>query len=294
MDKRKKGSKSRSKIRTASPAHAKPKTYKTPHNGMALRVIMLFGVLTVVLSLGVFSMQIIYSNDLSINVVHGYGIYQNGVFKDTGDVFQPSPYAIEALNITIANTGSEPINASIILPIDGTIVNSSQELNVNDGNFAKWNGTLLGKEIKTFMVFGRGLSGNIPDTRIEKAPETLQITDNGNISSTSNNQTNQNGNRSYSYTIPKSNPPLIDLGTHGIDLNGKTTLMILGGLAILAIAGGVAFLFGRNDNKDKEKEMKKPRIFMEDIYHNNEDAPAEIRYQEEEYWKKQVYKKNEE
>lgn len=250
----------------------------------SVRFLMLGMAALALLSIAAFSLQVMSSQGVVVEVSQGYGTYQNGVFRYTGDTLVPSPYSVDAAKIAVKNTENASRNATITLFYQGTIVALDQPLQ-NDSKYIWLVYNLAPLEEKTFFVIGRNLQVGVASTSLPEQPPGID------------NKELVPGNESpgalppaqtvgYVREEPQPSGPIATFyaAQSRMDLFSKSIIVVLAGLVILVVASGLSFFLGRKEQTEPPRE---PKIHIEDFYHNGQPAGgSRYSYSEDDYWKK--------
>ena len=258
-----------------------------------------------VFSVAVFSLQSIYSSNVITESIRGYGTYQNGVFKSTGDVLVASPYSVGAIAINAVNGENSTRQITFSLAYSGSLeATQPQADSVSD--VIIWKAVLGPYEQTTFRAFGKGFEGGeliaiASDSIAETATSNvtnkpLFISNPGNNSSPANSSSQPvHQAQVFTYSIEEAPDGVfssIYAQQSQLGIAAKSLIVILAGIAALVITAGAAMLLGQkekpnSDSGGQASAPKKAKIHTEDFYNGNGE-PGEERYSysEQEYWEK--------
>ncbi|MDD5337002.1 MAG: hypothetical protein PHS02_00800 [Candidatus ainarchaeum sp.] len=220
---------------------------------LAVLFITLFSLLT-------FSVQYIYSNNLDIQVHKTYGLYQNSVFQDTGDMELPSSFAVRKTTVLITNTADTTRQVILSMAYSGSLDSTEPSASIL-GSTLSWVLEIGPRQTATVSVFGKGLDTETP---------SLSFVDFGSQQSISNKQLFipasaapvTSSSNSFSYVrqdVPDSLLGSFVADQKKLDLFSKSAIVILAGLVLLTMVGGLGSVLSPDP---KPKSVQRPRILI--------------------------------
>ncbi len=251
----------------------------------AMRFLFLAVAVLSALSIAAFSLQMIYADDLAIETEKSYGIFQNDVFQDTGEVLVPSPYAVEKITMTVQNNGNHTRDFSLSMDYAGTIMKTEPVAEVNSTALT-WNVSLPASAKMAFSIIGKGLEADAPSVIIAtpSGQSILQPTNKVMILENASNKSTPPARFGYVREQENGIAGAVLAEQKRLDLATKSAIVVFAGLVILTFASGFAFVFGV---EERPKLNRKVKIHISNIYHDNPktDEFSKYKYEESEYWK---------
>lgn len=242
------------------------------------------------LSITAFSFQAIYSNNVRVQSDHIYGIYQNGVFMGTDGIIVPSPYSVRMANISVQNLDNATRTISVYVDYKGSVAIAEPPASETPGTLT-WVANFSPFEEKNFIVIGKDMEVSEPVVTVvgtqQAQPPSVDkklVLDN-----LSNKTPSTGGPQTFGYVREQEISDLLQpvfAEQKKLDVVARSLIIIFAGFAALTLAGGFAFIFG----KDEQRPQGAPRsakIHIGDIYHNGEDQGefSKYKYEESQYWK---------
>lgn len=258
-------------------------------NQMGIMRKVFFSVLMLlVLTLTTFSIQYVYSNNMSVDFSKTYGIYQNGVYKDTRDVLVPSPYAVQKAAIGVKNEEATARNISISIDYKGEIVKAEPSAE-GDADTVLWSGEFSAYEEKTFYILGKNLAVGVPYVFVDDGSQSVSNKKLSVENNVSNKTSAANHSETFGYAPYGERADIVGAifeEERNLDIVAKSVITIFAGFVLLTLASGLAFIFGA---EERPKITKRPNIHIADLYHGSQgsDVFAKYKYEESAYWKEQ-------
>lgn len=248
------------------------------------------------LSLTVFSLQTIYSNNVIVESIKSYGIYQNGVYRDTGDALVPSPFSVKTTKIIVKNAENSTRNFTILLEYSGEIEFMEPAAKKNATTLV-WEATFSPYEERIFRVLGNNLETGTPLVSVSdifvlvvenKKPMFGNTYTNLSNSNAFNPPTNGTSRAHFEYSREEETMNMLQsifAEQKKLDILTKSAIVLFAGLVLLVFVSGFAYLFGA---REKPKIAKKPRIHIGEVYpeHDSLEPFSKYQYEESAYWKK--------
>jgi hypothetical protein len=256
----------------------------------AMRHVFLAVLALSILSITAFSFQAIYSDNVRVEIERTYGVYQNGVFLPSGGVVVPSPYAVQATNITVQNLGNSTRTISISADYTGRISYSAPAASETPGTLT-WVATFAPLEEITFVAMGKDLDVSGPVvTVVGEIQSQPHVSDKKLLLDNLSNKTAvQSQQQNFSYVREDELSDLllpVFAEQNKLDVVAKSVIVIFAGLVVLTMAGGLAFAFGNDARPRSSASGKGPKIHIEDMYHNDDVGEfSRYKYEESDYWR---------
>lgn len=215
------------------------KARKNPQTGLQ-RGILAAALLLILFSVLTFSVQYIYSNDLSLQVTKSYGIYQNGVYQDTKDTEVPSPFVVQRTLLYLVNSGNSTRNITIYLAYSGNLAEASPYPAINGTSYVQWNFLIGPSESKTFYLIGKDLETGIPTLSASGTPRPEPQLSNKNLSLNDSQQSSPSN-----YSTNQTVPDMYVQKQKNLDFLSEIALLVLAGMLLLLTLSGFMLIFGK-------------------------------------------------
>ncbi len=255
-----------------------------------MRKVFLAVALITVFSLSGFALQLIYSNNVNVDMEARYGLYQNGVYKDTDGVLVPSPFAVRRITLTIVNAENSTRDITATLNFQGNAsLLEPAPISRNEGA-ATWSVRLGPFEEAQINVTGtQDLEAGAPYVLANGATVTPKSTNKTLAVNNLSNRTSSGIPTTFGYVREQGVSDLLTpvfAEQRRLDIVAKSVIVIFAGLVVLTMASGFAFVFGKEERPPSGR--KGARIHIGDIYHNGESQEefSKYKYEESEYWKR--------
>ncbi|MFA5077313.1 MAG: hypothetical protein WC488_02710 [Candidatus Micrarchaeia archaeon] len=218
-------------------------------------------ILISLLSIITFSVQYIYSNNLDIQVRKSYGLYQNGVFRDTADVEVPSQFAVRKTEIRVTNTADSARRAVLSMSHRGSVT-SAEPSPKKFGSLLSWTLQIGPRETATVYVFGPDLETETPALTFVDYGAEQSVSNKKLFIPASSSESVVSDSTSFSYVREGASAGLIDslvADQNKLDLFSKSAIVIFAGLVVLTLVGGLGSVLS---SEEKPKSAQKTRILI--------------------------------
>lgn len=259
------------------------KNVKEAQRGTMRSVLLALFVLSM-LAVTAFSLQVVYSGNIRVESVKGYAIYQNDVYRDTGDTMIPSIFTVQKYTLSVRNFENASRNVSISADYSGELrlVDPAAEQGASS---LRWNFLLGPLEERNLTVLGKNLTLGEPSLSLNDiysggvSDRKLSLDADGRAEE----------QETFGYIVEEPRGVLDPLVSEErkLDIVAKSMLTLFAGLVVLTLASGFAFVFGSHEDYRSGRITRKARIHVGELYHNDigSEEFSKYKYEESEFWK---------